>query len=111
MLYIFIGGIYVIYIIYTKKFESTVSKSGHLQWNIKINDIYFWIWLVFLLFSFLYEKNIIYTLLGIITLSIFIYKEYSSSGSVWCWFINSISIYLLIYLLFYLPYYENKTVC
>ena len=51
-IYTLFGGIYVAYIIYTQRFVSTLSKSGHLEWNIKINDIYFWIWLILLLFSF-----------------------------------------------------------
>lgn len=111
MVYTLFGGSYVAYIIYTKKFASTISKSGHLEWNMNMNNINLCIWLSFLLFSFFYEKHIVYLLFAIITLSIFIYKEYLSSGSTWCWFINSISIYLLIYLLFYLPYCENKNVC
>lgn len=109
--YTFIGTLYVLYIIQTKKFMSTVSKNGHLQWNIKINHYYFWIWLFFLLFSFFYEKQFILLFIALFTLSIFVYKEYTSSGSLWCWFINSISILLLIYLLFYLPFCENKSVC
>jgi hypothetical protein len=110
-IYTLFGGIYVAYIIYTKKLVSTISKSGHLEWNMTINDIYFWMSVGFLLFSFFYEKHIVYFLFGVITLSIFVYKENSSSGSLWCWFINSISIYLLIYLLFYLPFCEKKNVC
>jgi hypothetical protein len=111
IIYSLIGGIYVIYTIYMNTFLSTVSKNGHLQWNININHSLFWIWLVFLLFSFLYEKRYSYLIIGLITLFIFIYKETSSSGSVWCWFINSLSIYLLIYLVFYLPYCEKKKIC
>lgn len=109
--YTIIGTLYVLYIIHSKKFMSTVSKTGHLQWNIKINHYYFWIWLFFLLFSFFYEKQFIFLFIALITLSIFVYKEYTSSGSLWCWFINSISILLLIYLLFYLPFCENKSIC
>ena len=51
--YTIIGTLYVLYIIQTKKFMSTVSKTGHLQWNIKINH-YFWIWLFFTTFVSLY---------------------------------------------------------
>lgn len=109
--YTFIGTLYVLYILQTKKFMSTVSKTGHLQWNIKINHYYFWIWLFFLLFSFFYEKQFILLFIALITLSIFVYREYTSSGSLWCWFINSISILLLVYLLFYLPFCENKSIC
>ena len=109
--YLIIGIPYIIYIIYTKKFRSIVSSSGNLIWNIKIHRFCFWIWLFLLLFSFIYEQKWGHILFAIVTLSIFIYKERSTTGSVWCWFINSISIYLAIYLLFYLPFCENKQVC
>uniref|UniRef100_A0A6C0E2B5 Uncharacterized protein n=1 Tax=viral metagenome TaxID=1070528 RepID=A0A6C0E2B5_9ZZZZ len=111
LLYFIFGVPYAIYTIYTKNFDSIVSKSGNLIWNIKINIFCFWIWVFLLLFSFLYERKWGHVLFAIITLSIIIYKEQSTSGSVWCWFINSISIYLAIYLLFYLPFYENKQIC
>lgn len=111
LLYFIFGVPYAIYTIYTKHFGSIVSKSGNLIWNIKINIFCFWIWVFLLLFSFLYERKWGHVLFAIITLSIIIYKEQSTSGSVWCWFINSISIYLAIYLLFYLPFYENKQIC
>ena len=111
LLYFIFGVPYAIYTIYTKHFDSIVSKSGNLIWNIKINIFCFWIWVFLLLFSFLYERKWGHVLFAIITLSIIIYKEQSTSGSVWCWFINSISIYLAIYLLFYLPFYENKKIC
>jgi hypothetical protein len=111
LLYFIFGVPYTIYTIYTKNFGSIVSKSGNLIWNIKINIFCFWIWLFLLLFSFLYERKWGHVLFAIITFSIFIYKEQSTSGSVWCWFINSISIYLAIHLLFYLPFYENKQIC
>ena len=109
--YLIIGIPYIIYIIYTKKFRSIVSTSGNLIWNIKIHRFCFWIWLFLLLFSFIYEQKWGHVLFAIVTLSIFIYKERPTTGSVWCWFINSISIYLAIYLLFYLPFCENKQVC
>jgi hypothetical protein len=109
--YLIIGIPYIIYSIFTKKFGSIVSSSGNLIWNIKIHRFCFWIWLFLLLFSFLYEQKWGHVLFAIITFSIFIYKERSTAGSVWCWFINSISIYLAIYLLFYLPFYENKQIC
>ena len=110
-LYIIVAFPYIIYIIYSKKFGSIVSPAGNLIWNFNINNVLFWLWTFALLFSFLYEQQWASALFAIITFSIFIYKEQSSSGSVWCWFINSISIYLAVYLLFYLPFNENKQVC
>jgi hypothetical protein len=110
-LYVIIAVPYIIYNIYSKKFGSIVSPSGNLIWNFNINNVLFWLWVFLLLFSFLYEQQWGPVLFAIITFSIFIYKELSSSGSVWCWFINSISVYLAVYLLFYLPFNENKQVC
>lgn len=110
-LYIIIVVPYIIYRIYSKKFGTTVSPSGNLIWNLHINRIIFWFWLFLLLFSFLYQQQWGSVLFAIITFSIFIYKEQASSGSLWCWFINSVSIYLSVYLLFYLPFNENKRIC
>jgi hypothetical protein len=109
LLYLIIGIPYISYIIHTENINSTISSSGNLIWNIKINIISFLIWLFLLLFSFIYENKWEYVLFAIISFSIFVYKEISTSGSLWCWFINSISIYLSIYLLFYLPFRENKS--
>lgn len=110
-LYLIIGIPYIIYIICNKKFSSIISTTGNLIWNIEIDKFYFWIWLFLLLFSFLYEQKWGHVLFAIITFSIFIYKEQSTAGSVWCWFINSISIYLAIYLLLYLPFLEKSIIC
>ena len=110
-LYLAVGIPYAIYTIYTKQFLSFVSKSGSLVWNMDIHVGFFVCWLFSLLFSFIYDQKWGSVLFAIISFSIFIYKELNSSGSVWCWFINSISIYLAIYLLFYLPYAEKKKIC
>ena len=109
--YLIFGIPYVYYMISTKTINSTVSRSGNLIWNIKNNKLIFLLWLFLLLFSFGYEQKWEYVILAIISFSIFIYKEKSTSGSLWCWFINSFSIYLAAYLLFYLPFCENKTLC
>ena len=109
--YLLIGIPILIYTIYTEKLISVVSKkSGNLIWSMDPNGV-LPLWTVALLFSFVYEKNWVPVILAIISLSIFVYKEFSSAGSVWCWFINSISVYLAIYLLFYLPYIENQKIC
>jgi hypothetical protein len=110
-LYLGFGIPYVFYTIYTKKFASYVSKSGNLAWNIDISTFSFSAWLFLLLFSFVYEQKWGFVLFAIITFLIFLYKEVATSGSVWCWFINSVSVYFAVYLLFYLPFYENKQVC
>ena len=103
--------LHFIYIICTKNFHSNVSSCGNLIWDFKISRILFWIWVFLLLFSFLYEQKWGHLLFAVITFSIFIYKNIFTAGSMWCWFINSISIYLAIKLLFYLPFLENKQIC
>ena len=111
-IYILLGIPYVIYyIMHKEKIASTVASSGNLKWNFNINKLVLWMWVSFLLFSFLYQQKWLYFSFAVTTFLLFIYKESSTSGSVWCWFINSISIYLAVYLLFYLPYYENKEIC
>ena len=115
--YIILGISHITNIIFNNKIHTTVSKQGHLVWNYnmkisgtKFNNPFFIYWLFLLLFSFFYEGKWEFVLFGLITVFIFIYKEFKSSGSTWCWFVNSIGIYILIYILFYLPFYEKKKI-
>lgn len=110
-IYLLIGIPYILYIILNKKFRSTVSTKGNIQWNLPIPTFLHVVWLFMLLFSFVYEKRWISLIFAVVTFAIFIYKELSSSGSTWCWFINGLSIYFAVYLLFYLPFCENRTIC
>jgi hypothetical protein len=94
--------------------NSTVSKQGHLKWNIllgyekKIDLVLIALWLIFFLFPLFYEGQKFGLLFGVITLLIMIYNYYKDKtvGSMWCWVVNSIMIYYAIYLLFYLPFYK-----
>jgi hypothetical protein len=110
-IYILVGVPYMLYTILNKKFRSTVSPGGNLKWNMPMPESAAWTWLFVFLFSFIYEQKWFFVLFLIITLTIFIYKEITTSGSMWCWVFNSISIYFAAYLLFYLPFCENRTVC
>jgi len=101
-------------IITSNKIYSSVSKNGHLMWNnpiivngVKINKLLYSIFAFFILFSLFYERKPMYLFFGFITLAIFVYKEYGSSGSMWCWVINSISLVMLFHILFYLPFVEK----
>lgn len=116
--YIIVGIPFIISIIYNNKINTTVSKQGHLVWNtnislggINLNTPAFIYWMILLLFSFFYEQKWIYLLFGIVTFSVFMYKEYNSAASTWCWFINIFSFYILFYLLFYLPFCEKNRLC
>ena len=113
--YLLIGIPHLISIILSNKVNSTLSKNGHLIWNkynivvngVETNGYLFYLWLFILLFSFLYEQRWYYLLFAIVTISVFLYKEINSAGSMWCWFINIFFIYLLFHILFYLPLVEK----
>lgn len=98
----------------TKKINSTVSDLGHLQWNMlldyknKEDRLISIFWFLFFLFPLFYERKIFGFLFGCITLLIVIYNYYkdNTTGSMWCWVVNSIMIYYAVYLLFYLPFFK-----
>ena len=58
------------------------------------------------LFPLFYEGYNFGLLIGVLTLLIIAYNYYvdGSSGSMWCWIVNSIMIYYIGYLLLYLPF-------
>ena len=118
--YIFLAVPYFLYQSSTKYVHSIVTKSGHLKWEMVDIDknsylrILNWsIWLFFFLFSFLYNLHIIGFLFLVIILGIVSYNYFqdNSIGSMWCWLVNSISIYYAGYLLIYLPFCENRKIC
>jgi len=118
--YIFIAVPYLKYQTSGKQRYSIVSKSGHLSWETvdieknKYLQIVNWcIWLFFTLFSFVYNGYILGLLFTVILLGIVVYNYYQDNaiGSMWCWFLNSLSIYYAVYLLIYLPFCEKKTIC
>jgi hypothetical protein len=108
-IYVIIGLPYILYKIFIQKSKTFVTPLGHLNWNLKSNNIVFIGWLFCLLFSFFYEQNLWYFFFGLITLLAIMYKYYfdKSINSIWCWIINSMSIYFAFYLLFYLPFYKK----
>lgn len=101
-----------IYKLVTNKFKILISPCGHLIWP-PGNNYYILplaVWVFFLLFSLFYEGKFLYILFGLVTLILMLYKYYEdkTTNSMWCWVINSLSLYLAFYLLFYLPFYEKK---
>ena len=110
-LYLLFAVPYTAYIILYKKLRSVVSPGGNLNWNIPAPWWLVWAWVFVFLFSFMYEQKWPCLLFAIITFGVFIYKEMTSSPSMWCWVINILSIYYASYILFYLPFCENKSVC
>jgi hypothetical protein len=107
-----IPAIFFLYynLIYTKIY-TTISKSGHLSWkwtdynNSLLLEIFVKaFYLFFLFFSLLYNKyyKSLALLFAFFIINYFFYKD-GSSGSIWCFFVNSIMVYFLCQILFILP--------
>ena len=101
---IFIIILYTLIIpIDTINFSTVSSKNGHLSWKWLNWNIYIiFIWYTFLSTRWIIDKMytifIVISVLLIITL--ILYKETNTFGSMWCWVANVISIYL-IFVVFY----------
>ena len=97
----------------TKNINSSVSKLGHLKWNMLldtynnfIDNILIIFWFIFFLFPLFYQKKTYGFLFGFITLIItsYIFYKDKTIASMWCWVVNSVMVYYAVYLLFYLPF-------
>ena len=104
---------YLIYKLITQNIRSVKSTNGHLSWKFDIHNVVFIIWLMFFLFSFVYERKWYLILFALVTLMIAYinYINHNTMASMWCWFINSFMIYYVGYLLFYLPFLEKMKIC
>ena len=96
----------IVYVSHKKVFKTTV-EDGHLKWSwVPIETYIYFIWLFFLLFSFIINR---YYFAIAIALFLFIitYNTKGTGGSLWCWTINFTMIFYAIYLLIYLPLKEK----
>ena len=87
----------------TLEFSSVPSKNGHLAWKWFTWNIY----IIVIWFAFLSARWVIdemYLILVFVSIaliiSIILYKETQTWGSMWCWLANAISIYFIV-LIFY----------
>jgi hypothetical protein len=87
----------------TLEFSSVPSKNGHLAWKWFTWNIY----IIVIWFAFLSARWVIdemYLILVFVTIilvvSVILYKETKTWGSMWCWLANAISIYFIV-LIFY----------
>lgn len=87
----------------TLEFSSVPSKNGHLAWKWFSWNIY----IIVIWFAFLSARWVIdemYLILVFVSIaliiSIILYKETQTWGSMWCWLANAISIYFIV-LIFY----------
>jgi hypothetical protein len=111
--YLLVAYITFIIILYTAfiplntiNYSSVPSKNGHLSWNwLDINIYIIFIWYAFLSIRWIIDKMyltlIFVTIFLIIT--IILYKDTNTFGSIWCWACNIISFYL-IFAVFYKDY-------
>jgi hypothetical protein len=103
--YILVAYISIVAIVYTfiiplntVNFSSVPSKNGHLAWNwLDVNIYLILIWHIFIsvrwIIDGIYSYLIIVSLLLII--SIVLYRETNTWGSMWCWVCNILSFYLI----------------
>jgi hypothetical protein len=103
--YILVAYISIVAIVYTfiiplntVNFSSVPSKNGHLAWNwLDVNIYLILIWHIFIsvrwIIDGIYSYLIIVSLLLII--SIILYRETNTWGSMWCWVCNILSFYLI----------------
>jgi hypothetical protein len=98
--FIFIIILYTIIIpINTIQFSSVPSKNGHLSWKWLNWNIYIIaIWYAFLSLRWIIDKmylTLIFVTIFLI-ISIILYKESNTWGSMWCWIANLISFYFIL---------------
>jgi hypothetical protein len=104
--YILGGYLVFIVILYTAiiplntiEFSSVPSKNGHLSWKWLTWNIYIiLIWYAFLSLRWIIDKmypTFIFVSIFLI-ISIILYKETNTWGSMWCWICNIISFYFIL---------------
>ena len=111
-IYTIISLIYIIYNLSTHTPTTSISPTGHLKWN-WVNKTHstflFFMYMFFSFFSGMYERiyaPLIYSTILLLT-SYITYSVDNTVGTMWCWFINAISLYYAFKLLIYLPYSKN----
>ena len=82
----------------TVNFSTVPSKNGHLSWKwLDLNIYIIFIWYAFLSIRWIIDK--MYFVLTIITalliITLVLYKDTNTFGSMWCWTANIISLYLI----------------
>ena len=82
----------------TVNFSTVPSKNGHLSWKwLDLNIYIIFIWYAFLSIRWIIDR--MYLVLTIITalliITLVLYKDTNTFGSMWCWTANIISFYLI----------------
>ena len=96
-LIILIFSLFILLIPFKNNPPITRSQNSHLAWNfVDINVTIIYLFITFTLL--LYNKEYILFIILFITLLFSLYSYYHSStwGSVWCWTVNILSLYLIV---------------
>lgn len=102
---------YFTYKLITNKMKSQKSSKGHLVWLFfDTNMALYFAWLAFFLFPFVYTRNFSGLAFALSLFFIAAYNYYNdlTIGSMWCWAVNAIMIYLAVYLLMVLPFVKAQ---
>lgn len=97
---VFVGILYTFIIpLNTVDFSTVPSKNGHLSWNwLNVNIYIIFIWHAFLSSRWIIDKmylQFIFTTVFLIA-TLILYKDTNTWGSLWCWIVNLVSIYLVL---------------
>jgi len=82
----------------SKDYSISKSSNGHLQWNFLTNPIGIIIYLLLIYYILIHNKEHFLFIILLITLLLSLYTNYKSNtwGSVWCWSVNILCLYLII---------------
>ena len=97
---VFVGILYTFIIpLNTVDFSTVPRKNGHLSWNwLNVNIYIIFIWHAFFSSRWIIDKmylQFIFTTVFLIA-TLILYKDTNTWGSLWCWIVNLVSIYLVL---------------
>lgn len=79
-------------------YKTSVGKNGHLRWDwVSTNPFKISVYMLGLFIPLLFWKHKIIFVIGFVTLlaSVILYRKDKTWGSLWCWSVNIISLYLI----------------
>ena len=96
---IYIGLMVLYYAFHTTTFSMHKAANGHLSWTwLPTSPLFIGLWLAFFLLPLLYVKEyfVFFGTLLTVLFSLYTYYKDNTWGSMWCWFANVYSVYLLM---------------
>jgi hypothetical protein len=90
--------------------ETKKAPNGHLHWKwVPVSWPERLLWLFFLLFSFVYNRDYLTAFVAITLFAVTYYSfsKHRTAGSLWCWMINLTMLAYAVYLLVIAPFSEH----